>query len=357
MHPVLRRTAVACCAVVLLWTAAERLPPLGATTSYAGRIRELSEPEGWFDTDNLISNEGSYLDVVPALIAGGVNGGAYIGVGPEQNFSYISRVRPAVAYIVDIRRDNLLLHLLFKALFAQAGTRLEYLSLLTGRTPPPAAEPYQQATLADIVQAVEKAERAPREASHQQLEQRIRAFGVPLSPRDLETIERFHRVFATAGFTLRFQSHGRPPREFYPTLRELLLASDSSGRQWSYLASEEDYRFVRALQERDAIVPVIGNLSGPHALRAIGAALAASGEPLSALYVSNVEDYLFRDGSFVRFADNLGRLPRTPRSVVIRSIFRGGPSISMIQRLDEMMSGISQGHYRNYFDLTHPGYR
>src|SRR5580692_3816763 len=94
--------------------------------SFASRIEHLSEDGGDFDTDNLISNERSYLDVVPALHATGVSGGTYIGVGPDQNFSYIAQIRPAIAFIVDIRRDNLLLHLLFKALFAAAHNRTEY---------------------------------------------------------------------------------------------------------------------------------------------------------------------------------------------------------------------------------------
>src|SRR3984893_2627837 len=109
--------------------------------SFASRIERLSEDGGDFDTDNLISNEQSYLDVIPALNASRVSGGAYVGVGPDQNFSYIAQVRPAIAFIVDIRRDNLLLHLLFKALFSMSDTRAEYLSLLFGRPiPAPASE-------------------------------------------------------------------------------------------------------------------------------------------------------------------------------------------------------------------------
>src|SRR6185503_16574671 len=95
--------------------------------------------------------ERSYLDVVPALKAAGVAGGAYIGVGPDQNFSYIAQVRPAIAFIVDIRRDNLLLHLLFKALFTSAQNRVEYVSLLTGRPPPGHPETWQDASLERIV--------------------------------------------------------------------------------------------------------------------------------------------------------------------------------------------------------------
>src|SRR4029453_13813046 len=89
-------------------------------------------------TDNLISNESSYLQVIPELQRKGVHGGAYIGVGPDQNFTYIAEVRPAIAFIIDIRRDNLLLHLFFKALFQQSRTRADYLSMLFGRKLPAA---------------------------------------------------------------------------------------------------------------------------------------------------------------------------------------------------------------------------
>ena len=133
MHPAPRRAAIVLCALSLLPWALQGLEPAGARTTFAAQIERLSEAEGAFDTDNLISNERSYLEVIPALISAGVSGGAYIGVGPDQNFSYIARIRPAIAYIIDVRRDNLLLHLLFKALFANARSRVEYASLLTGR--------------------------------------------------------------------------------------------------------------------------------------------------------------------------------------------------------------------------------
>src|SRR5437868_10987621 len=120
---------------------------LQAPSTFAARIAELSEPGGFFDTDNLISNERSYLHVVPALRESGMSGGAYIGVGPDQNFSYIAQAKPAIAFIVDLRRDNLLLHLLFKALFSMAETRLDYLSLLFGRPRPTPSGDWRAADL------------------------------------------------------------------------------------------------------------------------------------------------------------------------------------------------------------------
>src|SRR5262245_44865892 len=135
MRPALRRASIFACVLGVAPLIVHGTEPQTGTTRFAEAIERLSEPGGYFDTDNLISNEGSYLEVLPALEAQGVAGGAYLGVGPDQNFSYIARVRPSVAYIIDIRRDNLLLHLLFKAIFAEASTRAEYLSLLTGPAP------------------------------------------------------------------------------------------------------------------------------------------------------------------------------------------------------------------------------
>ena len=61
-----------------------------ASPDFARLVAELSEPGGYFDSDNLVTNETSYLHVVGALKRNGVRGGAYIGVGPDQNFSYIA---------------------------------------------------------------------------------------------------------------------------------------------------------------------------------------------------------------------------------------------------------------------------
>ena len=99
-------------------------------TTFAETIAAISEPGGFFFSDNLVSNETSYLHIIGKLDELQLRGGAYLGVGPEQNFSYIARLHPTVAFIVDMRRDNQLLHLLFKAVFERADTRLEYLCLL-----------------------------------------------------------------------------------------------------------------------------------------------------------------------------------------------------------------------------------
>jgi hypothetical protein len=349
--------------IVLILAGAPGIGQTRNTSGFASRIAELSEPGGYFDTDNLISNEKSYLHVIPALRQAAVTGGAYIGVGPDQNFSYIARVRPAIAFIVDVRRDNLLLHLLFKALFSMAGTRAEYLSLLFGRAPPARPDEWRAATIDRLAAYVDGTQ--PAASTTVELDGRINAtiatFGVPLSRDDLATIHQFHHRFIEAGLPLKFESKGRPSRSYYPTYRELLLETDRQGHHWNYLASEDDYQSLRSLQRRDLIIPVVGNLSGRSALAAIGRLMTARGDRLSAFYTSNVEFYLFGDGTFPRFVENLTHLPRTDRSMIIRSVFGGFTPIdaapgyysaSIVQSVDDLVTGFSSGRYRTYHDLA-----
>lgn len=339
----------------LLGAAVAAWPRPQAAAPFAARSRALSEVPGAFDSDNLISNERTYLEVVPALTARGTTGGAYLGVGPDQNFSYIAKVRPAVAYIVDVRRDNLLLHLLFKAIFAESPTRAGYLALLLGRWLPEPGGPssWEAASIDRIVEDVERAAPLDRADVSRRIRARVHAFGLALDARDDATLARFHAAFMDQGFELKFTSNGRPPRASYPTFRDLLLGADADGRQGNFLASEADYQFVRDLQARDAVVPVVGDLSGPRALRAIAAELKAAGLAVSAVYVSNVENYLFQAGAFGRYADNLAQLPRTPQSMVIRSIFRGRPSDSVVQPLDDLLASVADNRIQSYRDLVH----
>ena len=336
---------VACALVGLLVSGSGLADAPIQETSFAGRIAALSEPGGYFDTDNLISNERTYLSVLPDLAAAGVRGGAYLGVGPDQNFSYIAAIRPTIAIIVDIRRDNLLLHLLFKALFEHSRTRVEYLAQLCGRPVPAAVDEWRDRTIEEIAAYVDATPVDPAVVGplRARLTQAIRGYGVPLSMADQATIDRFHRRFMEAGLSLRFQSTGRAPQWHYPTLRDLVLATDGDRQQANYLASEASFQFLKDLQARDRIIPVVGNLGGPRALGAIGTFLVAEQQSVTAFYVSNVEFYLWRDGSYGRFLDNLRQLPHARNAVLIRSLFGGGGSTSEIEPVAEVLERAPAG--------------
>ena len=338
--------------------------PVPADTTWPALVAGLSEPGAYFDTDNLISNESSYLHVLGALDSAVVRGGAYLGVGPDQNFSYVAAIRPAVAFMVDIRRDNLLQHLWFRALFEAADSRLDYLCLMVARDCGGPSEGMGGETL---VAEVDRAAAAPdADRLMAGVLRRAEGFGVPLGDADRETIRAIHRRFADLGLDLRFNTHGRAPRAYYPTLRGLVLERDRGGRHASYLADEERWRFVRSMQREGRVIPVVGDLAGPHAVRAIGQVVRGRGEQVTAYYVSNVEFYLFGDGTFPAFVENLASLPLADDAVLIRSVFRGPPlpatvpgyaSTQSLHEAAALLRAWEQGRIRTYADLVRAPFR
>jgi len=295
-------------------------------TEFAALVSRLSEDGGFFQSDNLVSNETSYLHALDELRVRGLKGGAYLGVGPEQGFSYIAELQPAVAIMIDIRRDNLLLHLLFKAMFETARNRLEYLGMLYGRPVPGDLPMWTDVELGQLIDYLDRTQvdRGLHARTHQDLMRRVELFGIPLTPEDRETVRRFHDEFAYSGLDIRYSSRGRFPRMSFPTIRQLYLETDLAGNLGSYLATENRWRRVRELQRRDGVVPVVGDLSGPKAVKAIAAYLREIHQPVSAFYLSNVESYLFRYGTFAGFVDNVRALPAAPGAVLIRSWFGRG---------------------------------
>ncbi len=333
-------------------------------TGFARLSARLSEPGGFFSSDNLVSNEASYLHVLGRLRSLGVRGGAYVGVGPDQNFSYIAQVRPEIAFMIDIRRDNLLHHLMLKAIFENAPTRVEYLCMLTGRVPPARPRAWERSSIQEIVEYVDvmPADSAAFATAVAKIRDSIRRYGIPVSDADLATIERFHSEFYRWGLDIRYSNRFGVPLWNMPSYRQLLLESDLDGHQRNYLAAESTYRYLQDLQRKNRIVPVVGDLAGDHALAAVGREIAARRLVISAFYVSNVEQYLMRNGVFDRFAATVTRLPHDARSVIIRSYFgRGWPhrdnipgyyATQLVERIADFSSQIAQGGYSSYIDLV-----
>jgi hypothetical protein len=333
-------------------------------TRFARLIERLSEPGGYFQSDNLVSNEASYLHVLGRMSEVGVKGGAYIGVGPDQNFSYIAAIRPEIAFLIDIRRDNLLHHLLFKSLFENARNRLEYLCLMTGRALPEDLKSWDRTDILEVVEYVDlmPPDSAAFETAHARLRRSIDRYGVPLSPEDLETIRRFHGEFARWGLDIRYSTRFGYPLWNMPAWRELILETDLDGRRANYLADENTFRWLKDMQRKDRIVPVVGDLAGDHALAAVGREIADRMLRVSAFYVSNVEQYLMRNGVFDRFATNVAGLPIDERSVFIRSYFAragrhpqnvpGYYATQLLERMQDFVSESANGGYLSYYDVV-----
>jgi hypothetical protein len=353
-------------ATTLLWACAApppKAPPAPAQPSFADLFNRLSEPGGYFDSDNLISNETSYLHALDDLRTRQITGGAYIGVGPDQSFSYIAEIKPEVAFMIDIRRDNMLQHLMFRSLFQRSRNRMEYLTGLIGARVENLGS-WTGKPIEQILAVLDTAQRTPAEFTRWStlVIQDALATGITLTADDLATLQRFHLEFHEFGLNIRYSSKNRPPRLTYPTLRQLILERDRTGALASYLATEERWRIVQDMQKRDRILLVTGDLAGAHALRAIGTYVTQRGLQVSAFYTSNVEQYLFQYGSFERFAGNTVLLPFASNGVIIRSFFnRGGGhpaaipghiSVQIVQPAAEFLARTSSGGYASYFELT-----
>jgi hypothetical protein len=355
--------------VALRDVAAPAGQPTARETTFARLVRQLSESGGFFDSDNIISNETSYLHVLDGLRRLRVRGGVYVGVGPDQNFSYIVAVRPTIAFMLDIRRDNMFEHLLFKAIFSLAENRVEYLCRLFGKPIPRNGDAFAARSIESVLAYLDSTatDSAFVRATKRAIDAKIAAFGVALSAQDLEVIDRYRAQFVSEGLDVRFSSFNRNNRGGYPNFRRLVLERDRSDRQANYLVTEESFQYLKSLQAKDLIVPVVGNVAGDKALVAIGRYARERGETVSVFYISNVEQYLMRDGLFPAFAENVKRLPRDSRSVFIRSYFGrfgmnhplsmpGHLSTSILAPIDSFVKEYDAGNIRSYIDLIDHGY-
>jgi len=335
---------------------------------FAQLVNRLSEKAGYFGSDNLVSNELSYQHVLGRLAKMNVTGGAYLGVGPDQNFTYISQIKPRIAIMSDIRRDAMLQHLMFKALFMMSRNRIEYLSNLFARPLPKDHRRWSDRPIRDFVDYFDRTPLDQKLAEKLRVEaqKRIASFGLQLSQRDIETIDEIYQAFYTDCPEARYTIRDRPTGRFFPAYRDLLLEKDLEGRHRNYLATEADFQVIKSMQDRNLIIPITADISGTQGIKAISAFLKEVNEKVSAFYVSNVEFYLWRYDTMPRFVDNLKSLPIDDRSVIIRSYFNyayhteahpqtvgNSFSVQLMQTVKSMLEDYaSDKPYDTYWDMA-----
>jgi len=326
-------------------------------------IEDFSEPNGFFRSENLVSNEDTFQFVIPKLASIVKPGGVYIGVGPDQNFTYIVALKPRIAFITDIRRGNLQQHLMYKALIELSADRAGILSRLFSRPRPSGLS--TASTAEELFTAYATIEPSPNlynDTRAAMIDLLTRRHRFPLSPEDVAGIEYVLSAFRAAGPYLSYGGSVPPNRlasrtSRYPTYEDLQTATDGEGHNRAYLGSEENFRALKTFQERNLLVPVVGNFAGPKALRAVGSYLKAQSAVVTTFYLSNVEQYLFSDGIWFTFADNVAALPLEAGSTFIRSCFNNCqspyPSRAVMQ-LDSMMGllkDVRDGRIRSYGDV------
>lgn len=300
----------------------EALPERLDDRTFWTLVTEFSEPNGFFRSENLVSNEMVFQHVIPSLQQSIPQPSAYVGVGPDQNFTYVAQLKPRIAFIVDIRRQNLLLHLMYKALIEMSPTRAEFLARLFSR-PIPANTTAADSPLV-LLTAFEKEEPdgVAFERNRAEIYARLqRLHGFSLSKGDLGGIDYVYRAFYREGPDIRYSFGRGAGWQSFPTYKDLMTADDGQGVHRGYLANEDNYQALRDMQDRNMIVPLVGDFAGPKALRSVARYLDLHHATVSVFYTSNVEQYLFRGDAWQRFYDNVGALPIDARSTFIRAYF------------------------------------
>ncbi len=360
------------CASVLFYTyghgvAARSVPEQLGDQQFWQLIEDISEPNGYFRSDNLLSNENAFQHVVPTLQSTLPTNGVYLGVGPEQNFTYIAAIKPRLAFIVDIRRGNMDLQLLYKAFMELSRDRADFLSRLFARPRP--KDLTDKTSVEELIDAFELATPSD-ELFHRYLQEasdhltKTHKFG--LTADDLRNLEFVYSAFFKAGPDLNYSFSGFPfggGGFRFPTYSVLMTENDGTGRQRSYLATEENYRIVADMEKRNAIIPVTGDFAGPKALRSVGRYLKSHEATVTAIYTSNVEQYLFQsDTNWRKYYANIATLPIDAKTTFIRSVsnrgaFFGGPgnfgprAQTRLCSAAELLKAFNRGDIRGYADV------
>jgi len=310
--------------IVPLARAAETLPSQLSDQDFWKLSSESSEADGTFRSDNLLSNEIYFQYVIPPLNGMAKQERVYMGVGPEQNFTYIAALKPSMVFIVDIRRGNLDLQLLYKALFEMSKDRAEFVSRLFAKKEPEGIGP--NSSVEEIFNAVSRTP-STEETYVENLaaikDHLTKKHSFPLSDNDLDGIDWVYGNFRRFGPRINYGSSGRGGFGSGVTYAELMTATDADGVFRSYLANEENFNVLKSLEMKNLIVPVVGNFAGPKALRAVGRYIKDKGGVVAAFYLSNVEQYLQQDAIWDDFCRNVALLPLDESSTFIRSV-RGG---------------------------------
>jgi hypothetical protein len=339
-------TAVLCVSVLALagLRAADSLPSQLSDQEFWKLSSDFSEPDGFFRSDNLLSNEVWMQRVIPDLLSNIKTPSVYMGVGPEQNFTYITNLRPKMVFIVDVRRGNFDLQLTYKALFELSADRAEFVSRLFSRKRPDGLD--KSSSVLDIFNAykdVASSETLFKENLKAIDDLLVNKHHFTLSDGDLQGVEYVYHAFYNFGPGINYSSTGGFGARYQPSYADLMVATDEAGAQRSFLANEDNFAFLKGLETKNLLVPVVGNFAGPKAIRAVGDWIRTKGATVSAFYLSNVEQYLYQDRIWGNFCRNVATLPLEATSSFIRSVRSGGgngPGMGLNSELGNMKADV-----------------
>lgn len=201
-------------------------------------------------------------------------GGAYVGIGSDQNYSHIAAARSRWAWVVDYDPRVYKNHVRLAAFIKSAPDRKAFVALFEGKN---------ERKALDILNT-EYADRS-----------------------DLKVLRRGH--IATRA---ELQPY------FAAQLKGSKVAPD-----FGWLATDENYAFIKLLVEQGRMRPVKGDLLASGAIRSIGVAASKLKTPVRIYYTSNAPSS-WGGKVTTEYRDNVLGLPIDEMSLVLQTNSRGG---------------------------------
>jgi hypothetical protein len=303
--------------------AAETLPSELSDAAFWKLVTDLSEPDGYFQLEIVTSNENTYQNPIPEMTKAAKPPAVYLGVGPEQNFTYIAALQPKLAFIVDIRRDMMLEHLMYKAVFEMSADRADFISNLFSRKRP--VDMAADASIDTMFRAFANvpADRKLADENLKAIMARLKTtHHFAIDEADEIRIRSIYMTFFDEGVATFRSSFGSPG------YWSLMTRTDGSGKNWSYLVSKDNYDRVRAMHQKNLIVPLTGDFAGPKTIQAVGKYVREHEALVNVFYVSNVEDYI--SDRWTTWLKNVASLPTDKSSVLVRWRIGGWTSVDSI---------------------------
>lgn len=307
---------------------------------------KLAPPPTDYGLDCFVSSEVGYNEVIARCAPSAERpGGAYLGVGPDQNYTYIGALRPALAVILDARLDNLLEHLIFKLAFAEARDPLDYLCLLLGRAR--ATGPGDGLTARLRAQPLDAAAAAVFSANVR------RAFQARWTSdeRLLARVERLLREFVRRQLAVTSVSETCLANlDKIPDFEEVITSTTPEGFNFHYLTDAGRFGVVKALHAEDRIIPLLGNVVSPEGIAAARRVVEGAGLKLSTVYLSNLEEFLLQ-----RYVIEGDRITGRPNPL---GLFEGAPGqayAALIERLAALPCDDDAVLIRFFFPAEHRG--
>ncbi len=196
-------------------------------------------------------------------------GGAYVGVGADQNYSLVAAAKSQFAWLFDYDPMVVKLHIVLRAVILASPTAKDFVD---------AFAPGNYAKTKDVV-----------------------ANGTPAADKD---------------GALRLLQGSR--ELLYTDYSKRLKTPDGPRKTYDWLTNAESYRYVRLLYQQGRILPLKGNLLTDKILPSIGKAAKAIAVPVRIFYTSNADDQWKLTP---QFRTNVLGLPFDDRSVWLRTVY------------------------------------